>query len=205
MKYLLWDFNGTIVDDVDLGVSCINKLIKKYLKRSPLTREEYRRIFTFPVREYYERAGFDLNKFDFESLGQEWMELYDEGFKDVRVYDAVIECLKEAINKGYHNVVISASKHDKLIEELQMLGLDSYFEEILGIEDIYAASKVALARKWAKDKNGEFIMLGDSLHDEEVAKAIGAKCILIADGHQSSEVLQKADSMIINDLRELKL
>ena len=48
-------------------------------------------------------------------------------------------------------------------------------------------------------------MLGDSLHDEEVAKAIGAKCILIADGHQSSEVLQKADSMIINDLRELKL
>ena len=154
MKYLLWDFNGTIVDDVDLGVSCINKLIKKYLKRSPLTREEYRRIFTFPVREYYERAGFDLNKFDFESLGQEWMELYDEGFKDVRVYDAVIKCLKEAINKGYHNVVISASKHDKLIEELQMLGLDSYFEEILGIEDIYAASKVALARKWAKDKNG---------------------------------------------------
>ena len=205
MKYLLWDFNGTIVDDVDLGVSCINKLIKKYLKRSPLTREEYRRIFTFPVREYYERAGFDLNKFDFESLGQEWMELYDEGFKDVRVYDAVIKCLKEAINKGYHNVVISASKHDKLIEELQMLGLDSYFEEILGIEDIYAASKVALARKWAKDKNGEFIMLGDSLHDEEVAKAIGAKCILIADGHQSGEVLQKADSMIINDLRELKL
>ncbi len=205
MKYLLWDFNGTIVDDVDLGVSCINKLIKKYLKRSPLTREEYRRIFTFPVRKYYERAGFDLNKFDFESLGQEWMELYDEGFKDVRVYDAVIKCLKEAINKGYHNVVISASKHDKLIEELQMLGLDSYFEEILGIEDIYAASKVALARKWAKDKNGEFIMLGDSLHDEEVAKAIGAKCILIADGHQSGEVLQKADSMIINDLRELKL
>ena len=205
MKYLLWDFNGTIVDDVDLGVSCINKLIKKYLKRSPLTREEYRRIFTFPVREYYERAGFDLNKFDFESLGQEWMELYDEGFKDVRVYDAVIKCLKEAINKGYHNVVISASKHDKLIEELQMLGLESYFEEILGIEDIYAASKVALAQKWAKDKNGEFIMLGDSLHDEEVAKAIGAKCILIADGHQSSEVLQKADSMIINDLRELKL
>lgn len=205
MKYLIWDFNGTIVDDVKLGVNCINQLIAKYLKRPPLKVREYQDIFTFPVKDYYEKVGFDFNTMDFKKLGNEWIELYDEGFKDVTVFEDVIALLEKAQNKGYRNVVISASKEDKLKSEIAYLNLSSYFEEILGIGDIYATSKLAIAQKWAKDKKGELIFLGDSLHDEEVAKAIGARCYLISRGHQSKKVLQKGQSTIIDNLKEVRL
>ena len=205
MKYLIWDFNGTIVDDVKLGVNCINQLITKYLKRPPLKIREYQDIFTFPVKDYYEKVGFDFSVLDFKKLGNEWIELYDEGFKEVTVFDDVIALLNEARNKGYRNVVISASKEDKLKSEMAYLNLTSYFEEILGINDIYATSKLAIAQKWAEDKKGELIFLGDSLHDEEVASSIGARCYLISRGHQSKKVLQKGQSTIIDNLKGVSL
>ena len=205
MKYLIWDFNGTIVDDVKLGVNCINQLITKYLKRPPLKIREYQDIFTFPVKDYYEKVGFDFSVLDFKKLGNEWIELYDEGFKDVTVFEDVVALLNEARNKGYRNVVISASKEDKLKSEMAYLNLTSYFEEILGINDIYATSKLAIAQKWAEDKKGELIFLGDSLHDEEVASSIGAKCYLISRGHQSKKVLQKGQSTIIDNLKGVSL
>ena len=205
MKYLIWDFNGTIVDDVKLGVNCINQLITKYLKRPPLKIGEYQDIFTFPVKDYYEKVGFDFSTLDFKKLGNEWIELYDEGFKEVTVFDDVVALLNEARNKGYRNVVISASKEDKLKSEMAYLNLTSYFEEILGINDIYATSKLAIAQKWAEDKKGELIFLGDSLHDEEVASSIGARCYLISRGHQSKKVLQKGQSTIIDNLKGVSL
>ena len=205
MKYLIWDFNGTIVDDVKLGVNCINQLITKYLKRPPLKIREYQDIFTFPVKDYYEKVGFDFSVLDFKKLGNEWIELYDEGFKDVTVFDDVVALLNEARNKGYRNVVISASKEDKLKSEMAYLNLTSYFEEILGINDIYATSKLAIAQKWAEDKKGELVFLGDSLHDEEVASSIGARCYLISRGHQSKKVLQKGQSTIIDNLKGVSL
>ena len=205
MKYLIWDFNGTIVDDVKLGVNCINQLITKYLKRPPLKIREYQDIFTFPVKDYYEKVGFDFSVLDFKKLGNEWIELYDEGFKDVTVFEDVVALLNEARNKGYRNVVISASKEDKLKSEMAYLNLTSYFEEILGINDIYATSKLAIAQKWAEDKKGELIFLGDSLHDEEVASSIGARCYLISRGHQSKKVLQKGQSTIIDNLKGVSL
>lgn len=205
MKYLIWDFNGTIVDDVKLGVNCINQLITKYLKRPPLKIREYQDIFTFPVKDYYEKVGFDFSTLDFKKLGNEWIELYDEGFKEVTVFDDVVALLNEARNKGYRNVVISASKEDKLKSEMAYLNLTSYFEEILGINDIYATSKLAIAQKWAEDKKGELIFLGDSLHDEEAASSIGARCYLISRGHQSKKVLQKGQSTIIDNLKGVSL
>ena len=101
--------------------------------------------------------------------------------------------------------MISASKEDKLKSEMAYLNLTSYFEEILGINDIYATSKLAIAQKWAEDKKGELIFLGDSLHDEEVASSIGARCYLISRGHQSKKVLQKGQSTIIDNLKEVRL
>ena len=56
-KYLIFDFNGTICDDVALSLKIINKLLFKYKIRSELTLNEYKRIFTFPVSEYYLKLG----------------------------------------------------------------------------------------------------------------------------------------------------
>ena len=56
MKYIIFDFNGTILDDVDVNIECINQIAKKYLNREPVKKEEYLNIFDFPVIDYYKKG-----------------------------------------------------------------------------------------------------------------------------------------------------
>ena len=60
-KAIIWDYNGTLLNDLSIGVECINRMLTK--RELPLlTTESYREVFTFPVKKYYELVGFDFNK-----------------------------------------------------------------------------------------------------------------------------------------------
>ena len=56
--YILWDWNGTIVDDLNINFKIINQLLKE--RNLPtITLQRYKEIFTFPIIEFYRSAGFD--------------------------------------------------------------------------------------------------------------------------------------------------
>ena len=50
--------------------------------------------------------------------------------------------------------------------------------------------------------HGETLMIGDTVHDYEVAKEIGSDCILIASGHQNYDILAKTGAEVHNTLEE---
>ena len=81
-----------------------------------------------------------------------------------------------------------------------------FFEGTFGIEDHYAASKIERGRQLLNefeiDKHTTW-MIGDTLHDFEVAEELGIRCILIADGHQSVERLKSSGVPVISNLDEL--
>ena len=58
-KHILWDWNGTLLDDRWLCVESINKILKKR-KMPPILEKTYRKTFCFPVMKYYESLGFDF-------------------------------------------------------------------------------------------------------------------------------------------------
>lgn len=206
MKYLIWDFNGTIVDDVDICIQAENLTIKKYLNRQPITKEEYLKIFTFPVKKYYENVGFTWEKNSYEEIGDYWFEEYQARENDAPLHDGVKELLIEAKNKGIKNVIISASRKDQLTKQLTNFGIIEYFDEIHGAEDIYAYGKTESAMAFMKDKDPkECLYLGDTLHDLDTANQMGVKCILIANGHQAKETLLKGTSNVVDSIKEVKL
>ena len=55
-KTILWDWNGTLLDDTRICIDAINILLKERGKNE-INESIYRNIFTFPVRDYYARAG----------------------------------------------------------------------------------------------------------------------------------------------------
>ena len=206
MKYVIFDFNGTVVDDVELSRSCINHTISKYLDRKPLTLEEYREVFMFPVKDYYSNVGFDFNKLNWEEVGQCWMNYYLEHFDEARLHDGVKELLIKNHEKGYKNILLSASRIDLLKEQTIKLGVYDYFDEILGLDNIYANSKLPIALNFIKDKDPkECVYLGDSLHDLEVAKAMNVRCLLIAKGHESKRRLKEAHNEVYDSIKEVEL
>lgn len=205
MKYVIFDFNGTLVDDIDLCITSLNILVKKYLDRDVVTKKEYRDVFGFPVIDYYKRVGFDFDKLDWYEVGREFQDYYKEHIDEPKLFEGVIEVLEANRKKGLRNIVLSASRTDILIEHLKKLGIYYYFDEILGITDIYADSKIHIARDFIRDKNpGDYIYLGDSEHDFEVAEAMGVKCILVSYGHVSRERLEKCGVRVIDDIKEFE-
>lgn len=207
MKYLVYDFNGTILDDVDVCVKAENKTIEHFhLDRPPLSREEYLKLFTFPVKHYYELVGFDWNVNPYEEVGQYWFNWYRELRNEYRVYDGVEEILEENHRKGLKNILLSASSLVELKKQLDELGIAQYFDEVLGIDNIYAGSKVDIALKWIADKDPkECLMIGDTLHDLETARAMGIDCVLVANGHQDRETLEEHYDKVVDDIREVRI
>ena len=98
------------------------------------------------------------------------------------------------------------SGSDYLIEQVAARGLQGYFTELLGLADIYGVSKVQLGTDYLRRTGidpAHCVMIGDTQHDAEVAKALGTKCVLYTGGHQSRARLEAVCPNVIADLAQL--
>ncbi|MDH7606093.1 MAG: HAD hydrolase-like protein, partial [Melioribacter sp.] len=107
---------------------------------------------------------------------------------------------------GIEQSILSAYSLHTLEEMINYFNLRKYFKYIVGLDNIYAASKlhlgIDLMKKLGNGK-GETLLIGDTLHDYEVASEIGADCILVANGHQSKNILLVSGTKVIDNILEL--
>ncbi len=209
MKTILWDFNGTIIDDVQLCVDIENKMAKERGMIKVLSVEEYKDLFCFPVIDYYYKVGYTFQNETYDDISVEWGALYDAEEDRYVLTEGFTEVIRRSIEKGWKNVILSASEQTKLIRQCRMLGIYDFFDEILGTDNLYGGSKVKIAEKWM-ERTGtdprDCMFIGDTLHDEETARAIGIRDItLVTTGHQSERQLRKGNARIIRSLKEVDL
>lgn len=201
-KHIIWDWNGTILDDVELCVDVGNNLFRK--KDIPLmTVEKYKSIFTIPVKDYYIAAGFDFSTESFEIVGKEWMDEYEERKYEASLHDNLVNVMEKFQEAGIDQSVLSAYKQDKLDEMIIKLNLKKYLNHIVGLDNIYAASKLHLGKKLMQvlgNGHGETLMIGDTVHDYDVSLEMGADCVLIASGHQTRETLSETGAIVYDSL-----
>ena len=74
-KDIFLDFNGTIINDLDLCVELLNVFLKEQGKNE-LSIDEYKHVFKFPIRQYYMDAGIDFNIESYESLAIRFIRAY---------------------------------------------------------------------------------------------------------------------------------
>lgn len=191
MKYILWDWNGTLFDDFDICRYTIDKLLTDNGLPTLSSDEEYRRKFCFPITRFYKNLGLDFSKKPFEKLAVEYMDIYIPLSRDKKVCNLnknAVKTLSAFSKKGYRQYIISASKADVLKSQVGSFGIEKFFAEIAGIGDIYAGSKAEIALEWEK-KNGvspsDIVFIGDSLHDFEISSLLGCRCLLYTGGHQN--------------------
>ena len=203
--YLVLDFNGTIIDDVDLCLNILNHLLEERNYKK-VSLEEYKHIFTFPIKKYYINAGFDLEKYSFTSISNEFISLYQKASLNCKLYEGINELIDKCNNNRIKVVLLSASQIDNLKEQTDHFGLSEKFEVILGTSTIEAASKVESGKNYFKDKQDKKILfVGDTTHDAEVASAIGADALLITHGHQARDILLKANPLkVIDSFKEVE-
>jgi phosphoglycolate phosphatase len=204
-KHIIWDWNGTLINDVWLAVEAMNKMLAK--RHLPgIDSKKYREIFDFPVTKYYLKLGFDFSKESFEELTVEFINVYYQCFNKCKLNEGVEVVLKKISDMGIHQSILSASKEDVLIEKIKYFGIDKYFCRIMGLENHYAESKVEEGKKWIAELNlnpQDVLLIGDTIHDYDVSKHMGCDCLLVANGHNSYERLAKLGIEVISTLKEI--
>ncbi|MGE5681043.1 MAG: HAD family hydrolase [Bacillota bacterium] len=188
-RHIIWDWNGTIFNDVELSVDLINSLLRQYQLKT-VSLSEYRNIFTIPVREYYEKIGFDFSRDSFEVIGKLWMDEYERRKFECDLYEGIRDVFEKINSLNIRQSILSAYSQHTLDEMVRHYNLQKYFDNVAGLDNIYAASKLHLGVDLIKRvgcKPEEVLLIGDTLHDLEVATAIGANCALLTCGHQSKE------------------
>ncbi len=203
---IIWDWNGTLLDDLDFSVYCLNILLSDFGYTQRYSKEQYHEIFDFPIINYYKSAGFDFEKHPFDILAKRFMEHYIKGSIKCNAKKSAHIALNAFRDAGIKQVILSASPRDLLIEQVTARRLDGYFNEMLGLTDIYARSKVELGKNWISQSGIDIknaVMIGDTSHDAEVAAAMGVRCILHSGGHHNTTTLAKTGCSIVNSLADL--
>ncbi len=205
-KYILWDWNGTILDDVSINYEIINSLLKNRNLKEMESVDIYKDLFDFPIINFYLNIGFDFENESFQTIAREYSFLYDERFYEASIFSDAESTIRHFKQLGIEQVIISASQQTLLEKQVRYHEIDHLFSDILGTRDIYATSKVDFALSWIKEKSAspnEVLFVGDTTHDFEVAESIGCDCALIARGHCSKERLTLPGVPVLSSLEEL--
>ena len=205
MTTIIWDWNGTLLNDLDLCISSINTLLEK--RNLPLlNHDSYKEVFSFPVKDYYRAIGFDFSKEDFSVPAREFIDLYDSQVKNSPLHPSAKKVLRHFGERGHKQFVLSAMKQTMLEQTLKEKEIFSFFEDVAGLNDHYATSKIERGHELLsrnKIDQQKTWMIGDTDHDYEVASALGSRCILVSDGHQSEKRLKRTGAKVISKLSDL--
>lgn len=208
MKFdsIIWDWNGTLLNDVGIAVDSINQLLHDR-NLELLTIERYLEVFTFPVQDYYELIGFDLKTEPFEIPAFQLISIYNKAVDDCGLHDEVVPLLSRLRSLGYRQFILSAMEQQVLEKTVTDNDIHHFFEDLCGLSDNFAVSKVANGKSLINKRGLDperTLMVGDTIHDYEVAQAIGCKCVLIAKGHQSKERLLTTGAHVLDGLDEIE-
>ena len=201
---IFWDWNGTLLDDAEYCVRTVNRsLIKRGLP--VLDKKTYEKYFRFPIIDYYRDIGFDFEKENYSELAVEFNENYSEFCDELKLRANAKEVLSVFRSKNIPQFILSASERTVLENALTYYGINQYFDAVSAGDDYLAHGKAERGRLFAQTvaPEGKKLLIGDSIHDVETAKAIGADCVLCRGGHCSEENLASADARVIDNLYEL--
>jgi phosphoglycolate phosphatase len=201
-RYVVWDWNGTLLDDAWLARETINELLVRRGRLAAST-VRYQEVFGFPLRDFCRRVGFDLECESFEALSDQYSSRYEERRLECRLRTGVPQILAAIRRAGAVQSVLSAYLQHNLEDLVGHFQLAGYFTRVAGLDNPYGEGKVERGRRWLAEEGwpaDQVLMVGDTLYDGEVARAMGVDCVLLASGYQSRERLEQSGIRVVDDL-----
>ena len=182
--YILWDWNGTLLDDTQAALDTLNIMLARRGTK-PIAMDFYRDHFAFPVKPFYKSIGVCLENEDWDALAQEYHDLYAEQPK--RLNTEAIAALEKVKAAGVRQSIISALRQDLLDEATAFYGVAPYMECIYGVDNLDGASKLDRALELLTHiDDADPVVIGDALHDKEVADALKVRCVLCGQGSHAA-------------------
>lgn len=207
MKYknIIWDWNGTILNDTPVAFEATNILLKRY-GYPTITLEYYRDNIDTPIVNFYSKI-FDLNKHVMQMLDDEWGVLYNRLSDKIVLHKGVKELLRFFADENCRQVILSAFRTEEITKYARKFSVENYFEDILGTQNIVMECKTIRGKRYMNEHKfapEQTLYIGDTVHDCETALALGVDCVLFSGGQQSPKLLQQCGVPVSDSFAEIK-
>ena len=204
-KHIIWDWNGTLVNDNQVCAQVLNTILAKYGK-PPTTFAQYRRAFGFPIAAFYEGLGFDFSRESYDEIADDYINIYARRQFECQLHAGVSQVLQDCRDLGLGQSILSAYNQTMLEEAVHCFQISRYFTNVIGRQDFHAKSKIHLGRTLIRSLGispQQVVIIGDTTHDFEVARDLRTHCLLIGNGHQHPDRLQPCGVPVLESIHEV--
>ncbi len=203
-QLVVWDWNGTLLADSEACTDAGNHVITTF-GGTPLPRNAYARVFDFPTLNFYCQQGADRDAMiahDFVAIFHKHYEQRASRCRTRRGARKALHWLKE---NSIDSVILSNHIRSSIAQELQRLGIEECFAEILANEDTASTAlgknKIRRIHDYLTRMNynpSHTVIVGDSPEDIGIGRELGIKTVGVTDGYFSTARLRasKPDFLI---------
>ncbi len=174
-RHIIWDWNGTLLDDAWLCVEILNEILRERNKPS-VTHEQYKEEFGFPVKDFYQKLGFDFSVESFEALADEYISKYDARRFECKLHEHAVDVLRHCHDLGFKQSILSAYHQTRLEEVLDFFKLRPLFAHVTGLDDFHASGKIHQGIRLIEEsgfQGRQALLIGDTIHDYVSVKILG--------------------------------
>jgi phosphoglycolate phosphatase len=204
IKTIIWDWNGTLLNDVDYNMDVVNAMLKRRGMKI-LTRDEYRILKKVPIKQFYIDIGIDVSTDNtFSEIIKEYWVIYKEKYPQLKLNENAKNILQKTQKNGVKNYLLSLTNNKELVKQIDSFDIRSFFEKIAGSIDSEAKNKIDKLKKLIEKEKiiiNESLIVGDVINDYEAAEEFGMRCILYSNGHQ--EIDRNRNIIVIENLDEI--
>jgi phosphoglycolate phosphatase-like HAD superfamily hydrolase len=211
LGHVVWDWNGTILDDNDAVVAAVNTVCAEF-GRAAIDLAYWRSIYRRPLLECYrELLGRELTGTDWTEIDRLYHQSYRELLPTTRLVPGIPDELRSWRERGGSQSLLSMWFHDELVELVTEYGLADLFERIDGLRvDTGGHGKTAhlaehLAALDLADAGldtSDVVLVGDVLDDAIAADAAGVRCVLVTTGVMSRAALESSGLPVVDSVAE---
>jgi len=188
IKHVIFDFDGTLVDSLEIFVSSWNSLTKKYNLKE-IQPSDVEILKKLSLKQRIKQLDFSMYKVPI--IAPKLYNLYHKSLHELRLFDGVKDMLHQLDHKGYQTSIISSNSRENILSFLKRNNITS-IDNVLCSSSILGKDK--LLNRYLREHNlnpSEVIYVGDEQRDILACQKTGVKIIWVGWGYDSIEVVKK--------------
>ncbi|TXR96609.1 HAD family hydrolase [Streptomyces sp. col6] len=204
--HLVWDWNGTLLDDNTAVVGATNAAFGE-VGLAPITVEQYREMYCIPIPRFYERLMGRLpTDAEWERMDGVFHRHYTEQRDACGLTVGAAELLARWQLTGGSQSIMSMYRHEELVPVVRGFGIEGHFLRVDGRTGPSGGSKAQYMERHLAALEGispqRTVVIGDAVDDAVAAAHAGAQAVLYTGGSHSRASLEKAGVPVVDTLAD---